>query len=435
MPDAPGNRKRVVIVGGGFGGAYCARELEGSSSHDSLEVVLIDRRNYLVFYPLLAEAGTGNLEPRHVVVPIRSFLRSTRFIMGEVRDISLDAQRLTYRIAATGEQRELGYDHLVLSPGSVTKLPDVPGLEEHAFEMKSLGDAVTLRDRAVALLEAADCESSAEKRRELLHFVVVGANFTGVEVAGEYDQFLRRATRYYGNLRPEDVSVSLVEQKKRILPALDEDLAKYARHHLESRGVSILLENSIDSIGAHASRLSSGEEIRARTIVWCAGIAPSPVLDRAPGIPRDEHGYVQCERDLSVVGHDEVWSIGDVAVNRDAEGKPYPPTAQHAMRQGRHVAQNIKRVTGSRGSPEPFDYESAGELVALGCRSAVAKILGVKFSGFIAWWFYRTLYLAKMPGLGRKARVATDWTLSLLTRPDVVQLGVLQREPGEETPS
>ncbi len=426
--------RRIVIVGGGFAGAYCAQALEREAGRAAVETVLIDRHNYFVFYPLLVEAGTGSLEPRHVVVPIRSFLQSTSFRMGEVTGVDLERREVAYRAWTTRESRTLAYDHLVLAPGSVTRLPPVPGLREYGRGMKSLGDAVALRDRAVALLEAADAESDPTRRRALLHFVVVGSNFTGVEVAGEYQMFLRKAVRRYRNLVADDCRITLVEIADRILSTLDAGLADYARRQLERRGIRIRLNDSVEQIRESDVRLRSGEVVPACTVIWCAGIAPSPLLDRLD-LPRDDRGYVLCEPDLRVRGRDGVWAIGDAAVNPDAAGEPYPATAQHAVRQGIHLAGNLARLLAGE-SPRPLDYRPKGEIVPLGCRSAVAEILGIKLAGFPAWWLYRTVYLSKMPGLSRKARVALDWTFDLVFPPDVVQLGVHREEwPDHRPPS
>lgn len=414
--------RRVVIIGAGFGGAYCARALERATRSLDVEIVLTDRNNYFAFYPLLVEAGTGSLEPRHVVVPVRSFLRRARFRMGEVSAVDLARREVTLRLAGSEIVETLAYDQLVLALGSVTRVPDVPGLREHAFELKSLADAVALRDRAVTMLEAADAAADATLRRRLLHFVVVGANFTGVEVAGEFHVYLRQAARRYRNLTPDDCSVTLVELGDRILPALDRDLAEYAAAAMRRRGIDIRLRTSVERIEADRVLLRDGAALAAATTIWCAGIAPNP-LARTIGVPLDARGYIVCARDLRVQGADHVWAIGDCAVNLDREGKPYPATAQHATRQGQHLAGNIARALSGRAAL-PFDYTSQGALAALGCRTGVAKIFGLKLSGFPAWFLWRTVYLIKMPGITRKLRVALDWTLDLVFRRDFVQLGV-----------
>jgi NADH dehydrogenase len=419
------NKPHVVILGGGFGGAYCAQALSKAVRRGACDVTLIDRHNFFAFYPLLVEAGTGALHPRHAVVAIRSFTGRCRFRMGEVVSVDLDAGTVRYRIVGTDEDQVVRYDHLVLSLGSVTNLPDIPGLRDHAWEMKSLADAVALRDHAVELLEQAEATEDPERRRALLHFVVVGGNYTGVEVAGEFQVYLRQACRQYPGLDPDLVKVTLLELTDRILMAVDEDLARYAVEQMRARGMDVRLETTAEEVHADRVRLRSGEELAAHTVVWCAGIAQNPVV-QALELPHDERGYVRCAPDLRVEGHDNVWAIGDGAINPDPDGKPYPPTAQHAVRQGTAAAGNVLRA--SRGEPtRPFEYRALGALAALGCRTGVARLFGVRLSGFPAWFMFRTVYLLKMPGLARKARVALDWTADLFFRRDVVQLGLSRK--------
>ena len=423
---------RIVIVGGGFGGAYCAQALEGRlrrlgdrARDRGVEVVLLDRNNYFVFSPLLLEAGTGSLEPRHAVVSIRAFLRRTRFIMGRVVSVDRQRREVSYRLGDEGEVRRLDYDHLVLAVGSVTRLPEVPGLAEHGLEMKGLADAVALRDRAIEKLELADAPTDPATRRRLLRFVVVGANFTGVEVAGELDVFLRRAARLYTSLHPDDVRVTLVELGERILPALDLELAEYARTTMERRGIEVRLATTVPRAGPDRVLLSDGETLETETVVWCAGIAPNPLVAEV-GLPMDAHGYLLCDPDLRVRGEERVWAIGDSAVNLDADGEPYPATAQHAVRQGQHLARSLVRALSGEPVP-PCRIRSRGALAALGCRTAVARVGGLKLSGFWAWFLWRTVYLLKMPGFKRRLRIALEWTIDLLFTRDPVQLGLARR--------
>ena len=418
----PSHRPRIVIVGGGFAGAYCAQALERLLRRDEAEVVLVDRQNYFIFYPLLVEAGTGSLEPRHAVVSIRAFVDRTRFMMGEVEAVDTAGRQLTVVLPDGVTRRVLAYDHLVLAPGSVTRLPAVPGLAERGFEMKSLADAVTMRDRAIRQLEHADAVEDDDLRRRLLHFVVVGANFTGVEVAGELHIFLHRAVRHYANLRPDHIGVTVVELSDRILPALDPGLSAYGAERLRRRGVTIELGASVTRLAAGEVELSDGRVLAADTVYWCAGIAPSPLL-AGTGLPTDERGYLLCERDLRVVGEERVWGIGDSAVNRDAEGRPYPATAQHAIRQGRHLARNLVAVLRDRPTT-PCDIVNRGAIAALGCRTGVARVMGVNVAGILAWFLFRTVYLLKMPGWARRLRVALDWTIDLFFSKDAVQLGL-----------
>lgn len=416
---------RVVVIGGGFAGASTARALE--RLNPPVQVTVVDKRNYSVFYPLLIEAGTGSLEPRHVVIPIRSFLTRGRFHMGEVTAVDLERRQVRTRSEATGEEGGIEYDHLILAPGSVSDRPGGEGLSSRVFQMKDLSDAVVLRDRAVAMLEAAQLEPDERKRRELLHFVVVGGNFTGVEVAGELDMFFRRARPLYDRIGAAEFKVTLVERERRILPALSPFLAGYARDNLERRGVDVILNDSVESADGSSVHLDSSPPLASSTVIWCAGIAPSPLI-KALDLPTDKRGYLLCDPDCRVQGQANVWALGDAAVNVDASGSAHPPTAQHAVRQGRHVAANIGRVLSGRPSC-PLESGSTGSLAALGCRAGVAEILGIRISGFAAWWLYRTVYLMKMPGLVRKLRVALDWTLDLIFPPDPVQLG-LYRQAG-----
>jgi len=418
----PDGATRIVILGGGFAGAYCAQALGREARRGVVDVTLIDRHDYFAFTPLLFEAGIGALEPRHAVVPLRDFTRSTTFRMAEVTGV--DFERREVRIGLLGEDvgRTVPYDHLVIALGSVTRLPDIPGLREHGLELKSLRDAIALRDRAIQMLEVADALDDPERRQTLLHFVVVGANFNGVEVAGELEGLVREAGHRYPGVRASDSRVTLVEITDRILRALDPDLSDYAMRRMRARGIEVLLETTVKEIRRDTVRLSDDRVLAARTVIWCGGIAPNPLLEQLR-LPTDDRGYLLCEPDMRVRGRDDVWAIGDCAVNPGADGIPYPPTAQHAVQQGRALAHNL--VLAARGKPTPpARVRTRGELVALGCRTGVARVFGVKLSGFLAWFLWRTVYLFKMPGFARKIRVALDWTVSLLFSQDYVQLGV-----------
>ena len=418
---------RIVILGGGFGGAYVAQALEKKrrSLPADTEIVLLDRNNYFVFYPLLIEAGTGSLEPRHAVVPIREFLRTTTFHMAEVRRVDTSSRHIDYCAVGETEPARLHYDHLVVALGSVTNLPPedaVPGARTHCLQIKNLTDAVALRDRAIMLLEMASATDDEAKRRELLRIVIVGGSFTGVELAGEYEAFIRGAARRYRNIKPSDIGVTLVEVQPRVLGALGDELADFAARHLRKRGLDLRLGVTVSSVSPDRVVLSDGTTIPTRTVVWCAGIAPNPLVSSL-GLPTDARGYILCERDLRVQGFGNVWAIGDVAVNPNDDGAPQPATAQHAVRQGAHAAKNIAAVLNGRPT-QPCNITTQGMLAAIGCRTAVGKVFGIRIAGFPAWWMWRTVYLLKMPRLGRKVRVALDWTVGLFFKRDYVQLGV-----------
>ncbi len=419
------SRSRIVILGGGFSGAYCAQALEKKLKGADVEILLIDSHNYFIFYPLLVEAGTGSLEPRHAVISIRSFVKDAIFRMGTVIKIDPAANAVTYQLVGKETTDTIAYDHLVLAMGSVSNRPPIPGLREWGFDLKNLADAITLRDRAIQLLELADATPSETERRELLHFVVVGGNFTGVEVAGEFQVFLRQASRYYRNVKRDEIKFTLIERSERILNQLDDDLAYYAEDRLQKRGVRIIKFVTAKEIHRDRVVLTNGETLATRTLIWCAGIAQHPLL-RATMLPADERGYILCERDTRVKGHDNIWGIGDCAVNPGPDGAAYPATAQHAVREGAHLARNLAHVL--RGEPTvPCDIKFLGSLTPIGCRTAVAKILNIKLSGFIAWFVWRTVYLLKMPGWSRRFRVAADWTLDMFWRREYVQLGLHRR--------
>lgn len=419
---------RIVILGSGFGGAYCVQHLERKLARHEAAVVLIDRHNYFIFYPLLVEAGTGSLQPRHAVVPIRKFLRRETFLMAEVLGVDLEKREVRVHLVNDDQPRTVAYDHLVLALGSVTNLPPVPGLKEYGYEMKSLTHAVALRDRALQMLELASAtamESGGKDReriRAMLHFVVVGGNFTGVEVAGEFHDYLSQAAHEYPGLDRHDIKVTLIDRNERILGVMESDeLSDWAADHIKRRGIELRLKESVNEIHPDYCVLRNGQTLTTRTVIWCAGIAPSPLL-KDMNLPHD-HGWTLCERDGRVKGHDNVWGVGDCAVNPDANGKGYPATAQSAIGEGKGVASNLVRVV--RGQPtQPIDIKNKGALAAFGRFDAVAKVYGLRFTGFIAWFMWRTVYLMKMPGIGRKIRVAAEWTLDLVTGHDFAELGI-----------
>lgn len=413
---------RILILGAGYSGAYCAQKLERLLKHSEADITLIDRNNFFVIYPLLVEAGTGSIEPRHTVVSIRSFLRRTNFLMAEVAAIDIPGSKVSCRIPRSGQQLDLPYDHLVIALGSATRMPPVPGLREFGLEMKSLSDAVGLRDRAIGMLEAASANPDPAIRQALLHFVVVGGNFTGAEVAGEMEAFIRAAIKQYSNLSAKDFKVTLVERSGRILAALSEDLSAYATTKMRARGIDVRLNQSVTAMTADTVTYATGEVAPARTVVWAAGIQPPHLLSTLP-LPKDERGYLICDRDLRIQGTTNIWGVGDSAVNKGADGTPYPATAQHGLREGQHAAKNIAATIRGQATT-PCDIVNQGSLAALGCRTGVADLFGIKISGFAAWWMWRTVYLLKMPGIARKLRIALDWTLELFFRRDYVQLGV-----------
>jgi NADH dehydrogenase len=421
---------RIVILGGGFAGTSAALRLEQIFARDAnVEIVLVDAENFSLFTPLLPEVPSGSIEPKHIVSPLRALLRRTVVRQAEVKEVDLEKRTVVACHCGACPLFPIRYDHLVLALGGVTNFFGLPGVAEHALTMKSLADASALHAHVIGQFEHADLQSDPTARRELMTFVVAGGGFAGVETVAELNDFVRGAGRYYPHVRPEDVRVVLVHSGTRILPEVSESLSEYALRKLRSQGVEVMLGARIAGCTGDQVQLEEGEAIPTRTLVWTAGVAPSPLLDMLD-VPRLPNGKVETEATLQVKDLPGVWALGDCAAIPDlATGKICPPTAQHALRQGRQMAENVAASILELPLRE-FRFKPIGLLAGLGRRSAVAEIRGFKFSGFIAWWLWRTVYLLKLPGFERKVRVALDWTLDLFFPPDIVYLRPLHASPG-----
>ena len=418
--------KRIVILGGGFGAIAAAQELERLLREGEAEIVLIARENFSLFTPMLPEVSSGALDVRHIVTPIRSQLRRAHFILAEVEKIDVDARSVRYTHTLTGMTEELGYDQLVIALGSSTSTFGLPGVAERVFALKTLEDAGILRNRFMWLLELADTAETVEERRRLMTLVVVGGGFTGVEAVGEMVELFHSVCRFYRNVRLADISVVLIEGGKTLLPGLPAKMGAYSERFLRKRGVDVLLGDGVKSADDDGLELASGRRIETRTIVWSAGVRPSPLVASA-ALPHGKGGAIVTERDMSVPGYPGVWAIGDCAAIPDGNGGFFPPTAQHAIREGPLLARNI--VAAMRGTKtQPFKYTSLGMMASLGARKAVAQLPGDRvLTGFLAWFLWRSYYLSRLPGLDRKLRVAFDWTLELLFPRDISELRVYSR--------
>lgn len=330
--------------------------------------------------------------------------------------------------AACGNEA-VPFDQLVLALGSVSNYFGLPGVAEHALTIKSLADATALHAHVIDKLEHADLQHDPAARRQLLTFVVAGGGFAGVETPAELNDFVRGAKRFYPNVSPDDVRMVLIHSGKRILPEVSEALSAYALKKLRSRGVEVLLETRVLGCTASAVQLSTGVELPTNTFIWAAGAAPSPILDRLD-LPRTKTGRIEVDAAMAVKGRPGIWAVGDSAAIPDlVTSGMCPPTAQYALRQGKCLAKNIAASMHGEET-QPFRFKAIGLLAGLGHRSAVAEILGMKFSGFIAWWLWRTVYLMKLPGFERKLRVAIDWTLDLFFARDIVYLRPLHTAHG-----
>jgi NADH:ubiquinone reductase (H+-translocating) len=434
-----GHRPRVVILGGGFGGVYTAMALERALGRiEDFEIVLVNRENYFVFQPMLPEVISGTIGITDVVSPIPRLLPRTSLHLRDVEAIDLDRRKVVLSPGFRPHSHELGYDHLVLALGNVTDFRGLPGLPEHAMPFKNLGDALALRNHVVrCLAEAAVEDDDADLRRELLTFVVAGGGFSGVEVAAELNDFVRAVVPRYREIRPDEVRVVLLHSQERILPEMAEPLALFAQRILAGRGVELRLHTRLAAATGTAAVLAGGERIATRTLVSTVPSSPHPLIDRL-ALPKSK-GRVVTTGHLEVEGHPGVWALGDCALVMTPDGAVAPPTAQHAIREAAVVAANVVAALGG-GERRVFAFKGLGKMGSLGHRSAVAEVFGLRLSGFFAWWLWRTVYLMKMPGWGRRLKVAVAWTLDVFLPPELVQLRLggtrgLSREhyePGQE---
>ena len=434
-----GERRRVVILGGGFAGVYTALELEKALGRDSdVDVVLVSRENYLVFQPMLPEVISGSIGITDVVSPIRRLVKRTQLHMRDVEAIDIERKVVIANPGFRPQAHLIPYDHLVLALGSVTDFRGMRGLAEHAFPFKNLVDALNLRNHAIRAIRESAIEQDAEFRRELLTFVVAGGGFSGVEAVAELNDFVRGLARSFPTIDPKEIRVVLLHSGDRILPEMAPNLALFAQKILAKRGVDIRFNTRLEAATNGAAVLQGGERIGTRTIVSTVPAFPHPLLE-ALALPKGRGGKIKATAEMNVEGRNDIWALGDCALVPMVNGELAPPTAQHAIRQAAVAAHNI--VASIRGGPRrTFTFTGLGKMGALGHRSAVAEVFGVKISGLLAWFMWRTIYLFKMPGWGRRVKVASDWALDLVLPPDIAELrfggsrGMSQEhfEPGED---
>lgn len=435
---AAARKRRIVILGGGFAGVYAARRLEKLlRGRDDVDIVLVNKENYFVFQPLLPEVISGTIGLTDVVSPLRRLLKRTDVHVREVEAVDVDARTVTLAPGFHPHPHVLAYDHLVLALGTVTDFRGLRGLPEHAFPFKNLADALRLKNHIIRALEEAAIErDDLDLRKRLLTFVVAGGGFSGVEVAAELNDFVRAATKSYGTIDPAEVRVVLVHSQDRILPEVSPNLAEFAQDKLRKRGVEIVLNARVDAATAQSAILKGGTTIPTMTLVSTVPSMPHPLIDGLD-LPK-EGGRVLVDPFMRVTGRPDVWALGDCARVPAPGGGFSPPTAQHATRQADTVAGNIMAALDG-GDAKAMAFSGLGKMGSLGRHSAVAEVFGANISGFLAWFLWRTIYLMKLPGWGRRLKVAAAWTLDLLLPPELVQLrvdstsGVIEEhfEPGE----
>lgn len=434
LPPPIGEKKHIVILGGGFGGMTTAENLEQLFGADrTVDFTLVSETNALLFTPMLAEVAGSSLEPTHISSPLRTSLRRTQVVRGKVTEIDLEKRRLIVAPVwqaghnDTISTQELRYDHLVLALGSVSNYFGNQNIQQLAFDFKSLLDAIHIRNHIIDCFERADLESDAIRRQAWLTFVVAGGGFAGVELAGALNDFARGMLADYPNLHAEELRIILVHSRDRILPELSEQLGRYAQERMTERGVTFKLNARLADAQPGMVILSPAEDIRAQTLVWTAGTAPNPLLKTLP-IEQDKRGTVIVDPTLAVPGHPNLWAIGDCAAITDKRnGKLYPPTAQFALREARTLARNIHASLNEKPLT-PFHFDSLGALCVVGHQTACAELTipfarnkSVRFSGLLAWLMWRGIYLTKLPGLERKVRVLIDWVIELFFPRDIVQ--------------
>jgi NADH dehydrogenase len=406
-------RGGVLVVGGGFAGAYVARLLGRRGA------TVVSLENSMLFTPILPEAASGTLEPRHVVVPLRQMCPHAELLLG--RAVALDEERRRVRVETNdADAFDVEYDQLVLALGAVPRTFPVPGLAEHAVGFKDLADAIHLRNRVLRELEAADAEIDEEDAERHLGFVFVGAGYAGVEALAELSDLVADALRHYPRLRGVRQRWVLVDAAPKILPEIPTRLGEYAARELSRRGVEIHVGTTLASVDEGEAVLSNGERIPTHTVVWTAGVKASPLLGEW-GLPLDERGRVRVDPFLRVEGRERLWALGDAAAvpNTRTPDHVDPPTCQHALRQARRLAKNLG------GDLEPYGYRMLGQVATLGRYKGIADVLGIRVRGFPGWFLTRSYHLLQLPLLTRKLRVVVDWTTSLFFRRDIAELSML----------
>ncbi|WP_345021069.1 NAD(P)/FAD-dependent oxidoreductase [Streptomyces shaanxiensis] len=434
-------RARILVVGGGYVGMYTAlrlqRRLKQELGRGEAEITVVTPDPYMTYQPFLPEAAAGSISPRHVVVPLRRVLPQCRVIIGEATAIDHAKRTATLSTLATEEEgtgtEQLSYDELVLAPGSVSRTLPIPGLADHAIGFKTVEEAIGLRNHVIEQMDIASSTRDPAIRDAALTFVFVGGGYAGVEALGELEDMARYATRYYHNVRPEDMKWILVEASDRILPEVGEDMGRYTVTELRRRNIDVRLHTRLESCTDRVAVLSDGARFPTRTVVWTAGVKPHPIL-AATDLPLNERGRLKCTPELTIEGTTHAWAAGDAAavpdVTAGAPGKECAPNAQHALRQAKTLGDNIAHAL--RGEPlEAYAHKYAGSVASLGFHQGVAHVYGRKLKGYPAWFMHRVYHLSRVPTFNRKARVLAEWTLSGLFKREVVSLGSLEHPRAE----
>src|SRR6266850_2489682 len=433
-------KKRILILGGGFAGVECMRKLESYFMHDdNVEIVLVSEDNFLLFTPMLPQVASGMIETRHIVIPIRTLCKKTKFYEAQIKNIDPYGKVVT--LTGTNERRGISihYDFLVLALGSQTNFFGIEKMEERAYSMKTLNDAVVLRNRVIDMLEQAENENNPILKKSLLTFVIVGAGFAGIETAGELNDFVLDAKKYYPHIKKEDIRVVVLEAVSFILPGFNEKLASFTLEKLTHRGIEVKLNKKLSSFSgseviiedvSESNKNSTNQSvigsILTRTLVWTAGVTPVDIIKKS--VFKTNRGGIVVNEFLETPDFPEVFAIGDCCYLVNSQtNKPYPPTAQNAEAGAKTVAYNLQALIKNK-QKKKFEFSSRGQMAIIGKRSAIATIFGLHLHGFIAWWIWRTVYLSKIPTLDKRVRIFLDWTIDLFFDRDISRLKIFTRE-------
>ncbi|MEV0494631.1 NAD(P)/FAD-dependent oxidoreductase [Streptomyces atratus] len=440
-PPGPPPGVRVLVIGGGYVGMYTAlrlqRKLKQRLKSGEAEIVVVTPEPYMTYQPFLPEAAAGSISPRHVVVPLRRVLARCTIVIGEAQRIDHAKRTATVTTLATGEDGtgalEIPYDEIVIAPGSVARTLPIPGLADHGIGFKTIEEAIGLRNHVIEQMDIASATRDPAIRDAALTFVFVGGGYAGVEALAELEDMARYTSRYYHNIKAEDLKWILVEASDRILPEVGEVMGKYAVRELRGRNIDVRLGTRLDSCEDRIAVLSDGSRFPTRTLVWTAGVKPAPVL-AATDLPLTERGRLRCTAQLAVEGAEHAWAAGDAAAVPDLTagepGKETAPNAQHAVRQAKVLAGNI--LAAINGEPlEEYRHSYAGSVASLGLHKGVAHVYGRKLKGYPAWLMHRTYHLSRVPTFNRKARVLAEWTLAGLFKREIVSLGSLEHPRAE----
>ncbi|MFF7249458.1 NAD(P)/FAD-dependent oxidoreductase [Embleya sp. NPDC008237] len=423
--------ERILIVGGGYVGLYTALRLQRKLKAGEATVTVVEPQSYMTYQPFLPEAAAGAISPRHVVVPLRSVLPKCRIVTGTVEHVNHAKKTATIELL-NGETYDASYDLLVVAPGSVARTLPIPGLAEWGIGFKTVEEAIALRNHVLEQMDTASSTRDPSIRDHALTFVFVGGGYAGVEALAELEDMARYACRYYHNITPADMRWILVEASPRILPEVGEDMGRYTVAELRRRGIDVRLNTRLESARDRHVVLSDGTEVDASTLVWTAGVKPSPMLI-ATDLPLDDKGRLKARATLEVDGVPGVWTAGDCAAVPDLTkpGEEFTgPSAQHAVRQARVLADNIIATLRDRPQQQ-YRHKYAGSVASLGLHKGVAQVYGIKTKGLPAWFMHRTYHLSRVPTMNRKMRIMAEWTLSLMFRREIVSLGSIEHPRAE----